>query len=78
MAIVASFNNIKIELRCEMKLILFDMNAKLCQAWRKNFKDTDVVIINDAFSNVKEEYDCVVSPGNSFGIMSGGFNGSVA
>lgn len=54
------------------------MNAKLCQAWRKNFKDTDVVIINDAFSNVKEEYDCVVSPGNSFGIMSSGFDGSVA
>lgn len=57
-----------------LKLILCDLSADLCNEWIKWFKDEqNVTIINDRFENVTE-YDCIVSPANSFGLMDGGFD----
>lgn len=57
-----------------MKLILCDANKALCQQWDKYFcAIKDVTIVNDDFSKV-QNYDCIVSPANSFGLMDGGFD----
>lgn len=57
-----------------MKLILCDTNKVLCQQWNKYFcKIKDVTIVNDTFTNL-QEFDCIVSPANSFGLMDGGFD----
>ena len=58
-----------------MNLILCDCNANLCKEWQRYFKDeANVKVICNDFRNVSE-YDCVVSPANSFGFMDGGFDG---
>ena len=57
-----------------MNLILCDCNPILCTEWEKNFRDElKVQIICGDFKSVPE-YDCIVSPANSFGIMDGGFD----
>lgn len=60
-----------------MKLILCDISSQLCYAWDKFFKwEEDVVIMNKSFEDV-EEYDCIVSPANSFGLMDGGIDKAI-
>ena len=55
-----------------MNLIVCDCNANLCKEWQRYFKnETNVKVICDDFRNIFE-YDCVVSPANSFGFMDGG------
>ncbi len=57
-----------------MKLILVDINAPMCDAWREYFDGLpDVDIIHDSFENLTE-FDCIVSPANSFGLMDGGID----
>ena len=57
-----------------MNLILCDCNPILCTEWEKNFRDEPKVqIVCGDFKSVPE-YDCIVSPANSFGIMDGGFD----
>lgn len=57
-----------------MNLILCDYNPILCTEWEKNFKnEPKVQIVCGDFKSVLE-YDCIVSPANSFGIMDGGFD----
>lgn len=57
-----------------MNLILCDCNSILCTEWEKNFKnEPKVQIVCGDFKSVPE-YDCIVSPANSFGIMDGGFD----
>ena len=57
-----------------MNLILCDYNPILCTEWEKNFKnEPKVQIVCGDFKSVPE-YDCIVSPANSFGIMDGGFD----
>ena len=57
-----------------MKLILCDRNSRLCDEWALRFKDCeDVIVKHDTFENV-EDYDCLVSPANSFGLMDGGID----
>lgn len=57
-----------------MKLKLVDYEKGLCEAFEEYFKDLPKVeIIHDSFQNI-EEYDCIVSPANSFGIMDGGID----
>lgn len=46
----------------------------LCSEWQKLFKnEPGVKVICSNFEAVPE-YDCIVSPANSFGIMDGGFD----
>jgi O-acetyl-ADP-ribose deacetylase (regulator of RNase III) len=55
------------------KLILVDFNEELCNEWRKVFEYEDnVEVQNGIFEHL--EFDCVVSPANSFGQMDGGFD----
>lgn len=59
-----------------MEIILFDIDDKMTECWRKAFKDLDNVHIeNMEFSELmdSEKYsiDMIVSAANSFGIMDG-------
>jgi O-acetyl-ADP-ribose deacetylase (regulator of RNase III) len=59
------------------EIILVDLNRFLCEEWRKAFKKyPNVSVVNDYFQNVPN-YDCMVSPANSFGIMDGGIDKAI-
>lgn len=60
-----------------MNIILCDCSRELCDAWRKFFKNEDNVKVKNCSFQEVEEYDCIVSPANSFGIMDGGFDGAL-
>ena len=54
-----------------MRIILVDINERVVDAWRSKFKRCDdVVVRHGAIAAV--ECDAIVSPANSFGIMTGG------
>ena len=56
----------------KFELILVDPQKDLCEQWEKYFSDfPEVKIFHGYFQNIKE-YDCLVSPANSFGLMDGG------
>jgi O-acetyl-ADP-ribose deacetylase (regulator of RNase III) len=58
----------------DFELILVDVQAELCEAWSHSFKDLPrITIHNGQFQEVKE-FDCMVSPANSFGLMDGGID----
>ncbi len=58
----------------QFKLILVDVQKELCDHWRIAFKAyPDVEIHHGYFQKVKE-FDCMVSPANSFGLMDGGID----
>ncbi|MEB3280790.1 MAG: macro domain-containing protein [Lyngbya sp.] len=60
-----------------MKLILVAPNPALTAAFREHFHYLpDVEIINNSFEAVSE-YDCLVSPANSFGLMDGGIDAAI-
>ena len=53
-----------------------DTDNWLCDEWHKYFDDMpEIKIINNCVDLENMNYDCVVSPANSFGIMDGGFDG---
>ncbi len=53
-------------------LILIDPQQELCQTWLETFREfSKVEVIHGYFEDVKE-FDCLVSPANSFGLMDGG------
>lgn len=57
-----------------MKLILCDLNTDVYNSFRKYFAHLpNVEIYNQPFQTI-DEYDCIVSPANSFGLMDGGFD----
>lgn len=54
------------------KLLLVNPNAHICSAWREAFAELpDVTIAHSRFESLAE-FDCIVSPANSFGLMDGG------
>lgn len=63
-----------------MKLILFDRNREMCEAWRNEFvsyigtENGNLVSISLGDFQQLEPADCIVSPANSFGIMDGGLD----
>lgn len=60
-----------------MNIYLLDFNKKMTDRWEKDFKDTDVLIENNSFHEFmkdKKEIDGIISPGNSFGLMDGGYD----
>ena len=55
-------------------LILVDVQKELCDHWKSEFSEiSDIEIYNGNFQEIKE-YDCLVSPANSFGLMDGGID----
>ena len=62
----------------ELQLILVDLPPQLIRAWKKHFKGLpNVVIRRQMFQAVKEPWDCMVSPANSFGLMDGGIDAAI-
>lgn len=58
------------------KLVLADPNGGLCEKWREDFEPHLGVEIHEGrFEDV--EFDCVVSPANSFGLMDGGVDEAI-
>lgn len=61
-----------------MKLILIDPKAQLCEAWQKSFQNLPNVEITQGYFEQLPEFDCIVSAGNSFGMMDGGVDLAIA
>jgi len=60
-----------------LKLILVDINPALCSAFKQAFEGLpNVQVVNGMFEQVAE-YDCMVSPANSFGLMDGGIDAAI-
>lgn len=60
-----------------MKLILVAPNPSLCAAFQEHFSDLpNVQIVNNYFEWLPE-FDCMVSPANSFGMMDGGIDAAI-
>ncbi len=58
----------------EIELILVAPKKEMCEAWQEKFGIYEHVnIFHGKFEDV-EEYDCLVSPANSYGIMDGGLD----
>ena len=64
-----------------MKIYLLDCNINMTDSWAKYFsKETDVHIVCGDFANFINEHptiDGIVSPGNSFGLMDGGYDKAI-
>ena len=59
------------------RLILVDMSAPLCSAWRNVFDGrSDVTVVMGRFEDLPA-FDCVVAAGNSYGIMDGGIDAAI-
>ena len=60
-----------------MKLILIAPEIELYKAFQKSFSYfPNVEIVNDRFEWLTD-YDCLVSPANSFGMMDGGMDAAI-
>lgn len=60
-----------------MKIILLDKNYMMVFAWQKYFQDVEnVEIVTDTVENYlsKNMVDGIVTAGNSYGVMTGGFD----
>jgi O-acetyl-ADP-ribose deacetylase (regulator of RNase III) len=54
------------------RLILVDPQCHLCECWKQQFLGlSHVEIVNGRFEDL-EEFDCMVSAADSFGLMDGG------
>jgi O-acetyl-ADP-ribose deacetylase (regulator of RNase III) len=58
----------------KIELILVDVVEELCEFWRKEFSEYSEVTIHNGYFQEVKEYDCIVSPANSFGLMDGGID----
>lgn len=56
------------------ELILVDVQTELCEAWIDAFKSLPRVTIHNREFQEIIEFDCIVSPANSFGLMDGGID----
>lgn len=55
-----------------MHLVLCDPDPGVGEAWATWFTGTDVTIRVCGFADLAEPVDCLVTAGNSFGLMDGG------
>lgn len=56
------------------EITLIDLQRELCIEWQNHFEEfPNVNIVNGKFELVRE-FDCLVSPANSFGVMDGGID----
>lgn len=61
----------------DIQLILVDPQAALCAAWKKHFAELpNVEVVEGRFEQLPE-FDCMVSPANSFGLMDGGVDAAI-
>lgn len=58
------------------KLVLVDLQQKLVDEWKITFQNfPDVEVVCGDFKD--QEFDCIVSAANSFGLMDGGVDGAI-
>lgn len=59
-----------------MKIYLIEREINKFKYLKAYFENEDVILINDDFKNFinKNIVQCIVSPGNSFGLMDGGYD----
>ena len=61
-----------------MKIYLLDINKSITDAFKEAFdKYKEVEVVNDEFKHfldTHQDIECIVSPGNSFGYMRGGYD----
>ncbi len=60
-----------------MRLILVDINPSLCMAWERYFDTLPNITIVRGYFEALQEFDCMVSPANSFGLMDGGIDAAI-
>jgi O-acetyl-ADP-ribose deacetylase (regulator of RNase III) len=59
----------------DLNIKIIDINTDYCKVFTEKFKDyPNIEIINSTLQDYNGEYDCIVSPANSFGLMDGGFD----
>lgn len=59
----------------DFNIIIADIESEFVSWAAVEFKDHDkVAALNENFVNLKEEWDCMVSPANSYGLMDGGID----
>jgi O-acetyl-ADP-ribose deacetylase (regulator of RNase III) len=61
----------------ELHLILVSPEPLLCAEFREQFKELPNVEVVDGYFEQLPEFDCLVSPGNSFGQMDGGMDAAI-
>jgi len=61
----------------QLKLILVSPEPLLCAEFREQFKELPRVEVVDGYFEQVPEYDCLVSPANSFGLMDGGMDAAI-
>ena len=62
----------------QLRLILVDPDERLCDAWRQAFgSHPSVTVVHGRFQAL-DEFDCMVSAANSFGLMDGGVDLAIA
>jgi O-acetyl-ADP-ribose deacetylase (regulator of RNase III) len=61
-----------------MRLILADASVPVCLALEESFGGLPgVEVVRSPFADIPE-FDCIVSPGNSFGLMDGGVDAAIS
>lgn len=58
----------------KFKIILVDVQKELCEHWTEFFQGRSEIDIHNGYFQEVKEYDCLVSPANSFGLMDGGID----
>ncbi len=61
----------------DRKLILVDPNPPICAAWRAQFEGLPAVEVVEGRFEELPQFDCMVSAGNSFGLMDGGVDAAI-
>ena len=69
-------------MRVMEKLFLLDINRMMINCWNEAFAGCgDVYVVNEDFKTFiskNDEVDGIVSPGNSFGLMDGGYDKAIS
>ena len=60
-----------------IQLILVAPNPRLCEAFRLSFADLPNVEVTQNYFEWLTDFDCLVSPANSFGMMDGGMDAAI-
>jgi O-acetyl-ADP-ribose deacetylase (regulator of RNase III) len=61
----------------DLRLILVSPEPLLCAAFREQFAELQSVEVVDGVFEKLPEFDCLVSPANSFGLMDGGTDAAI-
>jgi O-acetyl-ADP-ribose deacetylase (regulator of RNase III) len=61
----------------DLRLILVSPEPLLCAEFREKFKELPSVEVVDGYFENLPEFDCLVSPANSFGLMDGGMDAAI-